>query len=765
MAAGPALHIFPPVEQVNRRRESLDNLIRKSMDMRPTGPWPLRNDNQSPIIKSKTNRTKTAEGSSPSDLTPSINVGDHDDKSIAHHHERTAPRPSGEEIRPKANHQMLPPIQVPKRNQSRPRRQSSVSERNQRLVPVSNLAQRRAISPASARSPASAIKYSPLNSENDDQITTPASAQSINPTPVSPPERDTASRSSNRRRVVFPNGSNAGEVASFYTPGTQIQLERRVSSRASNRSRAPLQRQVSSRGSRRTRAALPGTLEGKRSVTPALSDGGSLRSGSPTLVRSNSTISHIKNSSRSRENGGPIHSMFPVYNPSLPLAEQSYKPQNVAPLVLISPEKVSKPEYSPNLRLEFPKAKDAPFVTPASDLASLWSTANGQMSTPDPRNFSLKMFRPSVSTQKKQKITFGSSDSKAFYTLSKSHPISSDDDDEEDHELLISRHHTSKEDILPISHLHLQPPPPPTISKSNRASVLSNEHEAAVHITTIAPILATLHSLDSAAKTPQAHTLALVDPNATSPAAARLAERAVAEATARESCTLTWTPTCPRTGKYELHHPSLGVFTIVTEGDVGPALENGPARGPASISVINPYANMTPLTTSPSSLGSASSGKTVLNDVDREGTIIARLDLQEDILRIEASSIQQLGNLYLIDVCVSAVLAVAVAEAKRPEDPGLIFAAPPPSLLSVSARSKKIKTVVPKKPKKAKKSRPGSLGMGIEHLADAEDLPRITKGVLSVLGFSFKTAVWMLAIGVKVTAGMVIGISKMATKE
>jgi hypothetical protein len=504
-------------------------------------------------------------------------------------------------------------------------------------------------------------------------------------------------------------------------------------------------------------------METKRSVTPALSDGGSLRSGSPTLVRSNSAISQIKKSSRNREDGAPIQSMFPVYNPSLPLAEQSYKPQHVAPLVLISPEKVSKPEYSPNMQQEFSTSGKPPFVTPPSDLPSLWSTANGQMSTPDPRNFSLKMFRPTNSTLKKQKFNFGASESKAFYTLSKSHPTSSEDDEE--HELLISRHHTSKEDILPVSHLHLQPPPPPTISKSNRASILSDVHEAATHITTIAPILATLHSLDSAAKTPQAHTLALVDPNATSPAAARLAERAVAEATTRESCTLTWTPTCPRTGKYELHHPSLGVFTIVTEGDVGSAFENGPARAPTSISVINPYASMTPLTTSPSSLGSASSSKSALNDVDREGTIIVRLDLREDILRIEASSIQQLGNLYLIDVCVSAVLAVAVAEAKRPEDPGLIFAAPPPSLLSVSAKSKKVKAVVPKKPKKAKKTRPGSLGMGIEHLADAEDLPRITKGVLSVLGFSFKTAVWMLAIGVKVTAGMVIGISKMATKE
>jgi hypothetical protein len=729
------------------------------MDMRPTGPWPLRTESQLPITRLKKERAKAAGGSPPSHSTPRINIEDHNDRASAPYHEATVgPRPSEEEAQRKAHHQMLPPIQVPKRAQSRPRRSSSVTERSQRSIPSSSLAQRR------ARSPASGMKqrYSSLPSENDDQITTPASAQSNSSIPASTPERDNPSRSSNRQRVIFPNGSDGGEVASFYTPGTQMQLERRVSSRASNRNRG-LQRQVSSRGSRRARAAFPGSPDTKRSVTPAFSDVGSLRSGSPTLVRSNSAISHVRKVPRGHADGAPIHSMFPVYNPSLPLAGQSYRPQNVAPLVLISPEKVSKPEYSPNLQQEFAKAKDPAFITPASDLPSLWSTANGQMSTPDPRNFSLKMFRPSSSMQKKQKITFGSSESKPFYTLSKSHPNPSEED--EDHELLISRHHTSKEDILPISHLHLQPPPPPTISKSNRGSLLSDIHVPSSHITSIAPILATLHSLDSAAKTPQAHTLALVDPNATSPAAARLAERAVAEATARESCTLSWTPICPRTGKYELHHPSLGVFTIITEGDVASALESGPSRGPASISIVNPFANMTPSTTSPSSLGSASSSKTALVDLDREGTIITRLDLQEDILHIDASSIQQLGNLYLIDVCVSAVLAVAVAEAKRPEDPGLIFAAPPPSLMNVSIKSKKMKAIVPKKPKKAKKSKPSSLGMGIEHLADEEDLPRITKGVLSVLGFSFKSAVWLLAIGVKVTAGMVIGISKMATKE
>ena len=130
MAAGPALHIFPPVEEVNRRQETLDHLIRRSMDLRPTGPWPVRGDSNSPITKPKSSRSPG--GVSPSEAN---NVG------LAITRDRS-PSPACERIRvlepiedakssPRENpFQKLPPIQVPKRNASRnrttrPRRSSS----------------------------------------------------------------------------------------------------------------------------------------------------------------------------------------------------------------------------------------------------------------------------------------------------------------------------------------------------------------------------------------------------------------------------------------------------------------------------------------------------------------------------------------------------------------------------------------------------------------------------------------------------------------
>jgi len=54
--------------------------------------------------------------------------------------------------------------------------------------------------------------------------------------------------------------------------------------------------------------------------------------------------------------------------------------------------------------------------------------------------------------------------------------------------------------------------------------------------------------------------------------------------------------------------------------------------------------------------------------------------------------------------------------------------------------------------------------MGIEHLADSDDLPRITRGILSVLGAGFKTALWLLEFGVRISARMVIGLSRLAEK-
>jgi hypothetical protein len=180
--------------------------------------------------------------------------------------------------------------------------------------------------------------------------------------------------------------------------------------------------------------------------------------------------------------------------------------------------------------------------------------------------------------------------------------------------------------------------------------------------------------------------------------------------------------------------------------------------------------------------------------------VLATLDLSAGVLHLDAPAIQSLGSIYLLDVAVSALLAVAVAEAARPDDPGLVFAAPPPSLVlartrkatrifsggSGSGKSSSTSTgaresstsvglvIMPKRGRLGKDNGSGrkvvewtttsSAIIGIEHLATAEDLPRMTRGILRILGTGFKTAVWLLEFGLRISARMVIALSRLSDK-
>jgi hypothetical protein len=420
------------------------------------------------------------------------------------------------------------------------------------------------------------------------------------------------------------------------------------------------------------------------------------------------------------------------------------------------------------------------------------------------------MFKRTGEAKRRTKITFGPTENETFYSLAQAHP--SADEEDEPHEALIFRHHATeneipnpaRDDLLPISHMLIYPPPAPSFSKASRHSPELSSSEPATQISTVTPVMATLHALDAAAKSPQAHALASSDPKAESPAAARLAERAVRAATERESCTLSWLRTDPRNGKYELHHPSLGVFTVVVEGDVKAALSSisssTKSRKHASISLINPFASLAyqspPLgALSPTAFAFRSNEQK--SDENKPSGVLAKLDFSEELLHLDAPGIQSLGNVYLLDVSVSAILAVAVAESQRGDDPGLFFAAPPPSLMLAkvkkgsrifSSSGPEGLTADDKKKKKLTNASTVSLVqlvrgtngkkdgkrtidwsrtnaiMGIEHLTDVNDLPRITRGILSVLGLGFKTALWLLEFGVRISAKMVIGLTKFADK-
>lgn len=131
-------------------------------------------------------------------------------------------------------------------------------------------------------------------------------------------------------------------------------------------------------------------------------------SASPTLVRSNSFPSQ----SRTVSPVVPMRSMFPTYNPSIPLSQQPYYPQRVTSL---QGQVASREEYSPHLVspshmdevlggvktapssvLDFPmddfNVKVPRFSSP-QELDKLWEATNGQEPDEGLSSFDLQMSR------------------------------------------------------------------------------------------------------------------------------------------------------------------------------------------------------------------------------------------------------------------------------------------------------------------------------------------------------------------------------------
>src|SRR5215469_6398218 len=130
MAAKPALNIFPPVEEVHKRRESLDELIRQSMDMRPTGPWQSRNDNHVVQPKYTNPKLKTTGGRSSTNVeTVIIKVDAADTSPMAAQPQNILPTSRSHKPYP----QVPKPTVAPRRSASaspsrmRPQRRPSVS--------------------------------------------------------------------------------------------------------------------------------------------------------------------------------------------------------------------------------------------------------------------------------------------------------------------------------------------------------------------------------------------------------------------------------------------------------------------------------------------------------------------------------------------------------------------------------------------------------------------------------------------------------------
>ena len=157
----------------------------------------------------------------------------------------------------------------------------------------------------------------------------------------------------------------------------------------------------------------------------------------PTLVRSNSNSSHnsiTKNTmNNSPQRGEPImHSIFPRYNPEIPLEHQQYYPTQTSP-THIPKTVINRRPYSPSISgrsaagLQSPMAigtspgrfprgvQDETILEPSTteELKELWKVTNGwRVSSSEGRSFCLKM-----TSAVEEPVHTLSSSTQAFYTL------------------------------------------------------------------------------------------------------------------------------------------------------------------------------------------------------------------------------------------------------------------------------------------------------------------------------------------------------------
>jgi hypothetical protein len=440
-----------------------------------------------------------------------------------------------------------------------------------------------------------------------------------------------------------------------------------------------------------------------RAISPAFSD-------AQTLVRANSSATRCM----SPQEEIPMRSMFPVYDPTVPLGRQPYQPTQASPTQIprtqISRSPYSSESYVPhsNVRSSSSAAPPPPkpFFTPSNLLDNLWLATNGQ-EEPSIQMYTLRMHRATASNPT---ITFGTTPSLPFYSVSQSNLAGSHEIPSIMNELLIQRHHPTQPRVLPIAHLDLIAPP-----SLDSTAFSPQQQEDTTLLTSIYPKLAALQALDAAANSPAASRIALSDPGAQSPAAQRLAEDVLAGTAQRECCALAWTRDNPQQqanpwaqhmpseGSYQLHHPTLGTFPISLEGDCSvinapstrpitafyghnmPMTPQGTGRKPACITVLNPYvlSPTTPRTNAfsplppppridgmnrPTSMTPSEMSVGQLpttTDATADDATLARLDFANDALILNLGALTRFGNPFLTDVLTSTLLAVAVAEATR----------------------------------------------------------------------------------------------------
>ncbi|KAI9928894.1 hypothetical protein ASPWEDRAFT_25260 [Aspergillus wentii DTO 134E9] len=382
--------------------------------------------------------------------------------------------------------------------------------------------------------------------------------------------------------------------------------------------------------------------------------------GSTTLVGSSSSVrSHSFSQEPLQESSSPVipmRSMFPRYNPDVPLSQQQYYPNSSNETSRAKPRGLTlspAPEIDDSLGPKTVPASIMNFPTgvldsvemqysSAAELKGLWEAANGQRPQNPIGTYNLCMARTNTA-----KFTFGDPES-PFYTL----------ETYSTNELAISRADPSKpNNNVPIMMLSLE---------NRRRREPPNDGL----VTSLFSRLAAMLAIEQAEELSRQHQL--------SPAEAIEVEgNALQRAATQESCRLSWNH---QQRLYELQHQSsmskqpqqrqplvgaagvpLSPMRAKSTGTLHIAVSipcSEKRRQPPTIIATTPISSNA---TEAASLAATPRTSTLpLTDLDEP---LASLDLGTMTLSISAAAIvATIPSLYAIDSLVAAMLAVAVSD-------------------------------------------------------------------------------------------------------
>ncbi|KAI9778863.1 MAG: hypothetical protein M1839_007826 [Geoglossum umbratile] len=461
-----------------------------------------------------------------------------------------------------------------------------------------------------------------------------------------------------------------------------------------------------------SRAATPSSALSRdpRAASPALTNQYSDLSGAPTLVRSNSSASAVPAPA-------PIKSMFPRYDPSLPLSQQQMnrvaRPPRIRSGESLSvnspdtPGMMSTISTAPAAMMSFPMGvmgRPTPRYSSLEELVDLREAANGQGTSDMGRTFALRMCRAgtvnpasgSFTPTQSEAFSFGPSREEPFYDFQ---TLKENSFDAAYSEVIVRRHDPVKRSIIPVITLDLEPP-------SRR-----NPPEDGL-ITLIYPKVAAMMALDATASQVKNRNVEPSDAEA-------MARDAVREAASKECCKLLWDSEKER---YHLWHPGLNKgkgqsFTVRIDGEIG--FDINSARG--TVQLLNP---------------------------NKEDSPLCSLEFGTSSLLIDTAALTQIESFYIIDVAVTAIVTVALVEGRRRRN--MRFSAPPSLMMG-------------------KASSPGSLPT-FQRAPEAngqegEKMGENAEGIVAIILLVYKMIVLGLSLGIGAIVAAVVAISALLGKK